>query len=274
MSTMKTLTHQQIQTFRSDGQLMVREVFDADEILELRTYYNQVLALAARADLNPVYYQAADCEVHIHLQAPNGVAGPGRIKYLRKVQWPSMFHAGFEKFRLSQKLLAIVEPLLGNTLKQYINQINFKMPGGGIQFPWHQDVRPTPAFRDQVNNYVQTIIAVDDATIENGCLFIVPESHKLGDLKLKRYVRGEVEKHVDVNQAVPCLAQAGDVILFTSYTVHGSMPNRTNCPRRSYINGFVRAESCDVGKWAFLDGRAVPITSDYDYADIRITGSN
>jgi ectoine hydroxylase-related dioxygenase (phytanoyl-CoA dioxygenase family) len=120
-----------------------------------------------------------------------------------------------------------------------------------------------------VNNYVQTIIAVDDAPEESGCLYVVPESHKLGNLGLRRYAKGEVEAHVDVSRAVPCVASSGDVIMFTSYTVHGSRPNETDRPRRSYINGFVRASACDVGKWAFLEGRPVPITSDTDYADIR-----
>ena len=111
---------------------------------------------------------------------------------------------------------------------------------------------------------------MDESTEENGCLWIVPESHKMGDLKVKRYESGQVEDQIDVSKAVPCPARAGDVLLFSSYTVHGSHPNHTNHPRRSYINGFVRASACDVGKWAFLDGIPVPITSDLDYADIRL----
>jgi ectoine hydroxylase-related dioxygenase (phytanoyl-CoA dioxygenase family) len=80
---------------------------------------------------------------------------------------------------------------------------------------------------------------------------------------------GQLEDHVDVSKAIPLEAALGDVVLFTSYTVHGSMPNTTNQPRRSYINGFVRASACDVGKWAFLNGTPIPITSDHDYHGIR-----
>jgi hypothetical protein len=72
-----------------------------------------------------------------------------------------------------------------------------------------------------------------------------------------------------LTHAVPCLAKAGDVVMFTSYTVHGSKSNQTDQPRRSYTNGFVRAQACDIGKCAFLQGVPVPITSDRDYADIR-----
>ena len=108
---------------------------------------------------------------------------------------------------------------------------------GNIAFPWYQDIRPTPAFSDQLSSYVQTIIAVDEATTANGCLHIVPGSHKLGDLKTKRYAERQIEEKVDVSAAVPCHASPGDVILFTSYTVHGSTPNTIDRgarrPRRS-----------------------------------------
>jgi phytanoyl-CoA hydroxylase len=127
----------------------------------------------------------------------------------------------------------------------------------------------TPAFTDQVNNYVQTVIAVDTSTVENGCLNIVPGSHKLGNLKVKRYADGQIEEHIDVSTAVACQAPAGSVILFTPYTVHGSTPNLSNQPRRSYINGFVRASSCTICKWVFLDGQGVPMTSDHDYSELR-----
>jgi Phytanoyl-CoA dioxygenase (PhyH) len=268
---MLTLTPEQVATFREQGYLLVRAVFSPQEIEALRRAYDDILTVAARPDLKEAYRLGSDRNVHVHIQAPAGVTGPEAVRYLRKVQWPAMFHGEFERIRTSPKWPALLEPLIGASIKQYINQINFKMPGGGIEFPWHQDVRPTPAFRDQVHNYVQTIIAVDDAPIESGCLYVVPGSHKRGNLELKRYAAGQVEAHVDVGTAVACAASAGDVIMFTSYTVHGSQPNRTDRPRRSYINGFVRAASCDVGKWAFLDGRPVPITSDTDYADIRFS---
>jgi ectoine hydroxylase-related dioxygenase (phytanoyl-CoA dioxygenase family) len=266
-----TLTDQQIKHFQSLGYLIVPQVFEASEIVALRDAFEDIVSLAMQDDLSPEYLKGIAGGVHIHIQSPPDVTGLSRAQYLRKAQWPALIHPTFERIRNSPKFVQLLEPLLGTSLKQFINQINFKMPGGNIDFPWHQDIRPTPAFRDQVNNYVQTIIAVDDATEENGCLWIVPKSHTLGNLKVKRYASGQIEDHIDVSKAVPCLAKAGDVILFTSYTVHGSQPNQTDQPRRSYINGFVRSNMCDVGKWAFLEGTPVPITSDRDYADIRLT---
>jgi ectoine hydroxylase-related dioxygenase (phytanoyl-CoA dioxygenase family) len=269
---MKTLSKQDIEVFGEQGYHVACEIFDADEIARLREGYDYILELAARTDLSEDSLTGKGREVHIHLQTPEPMLGPEAVRYLRKVQWPSLIHPAFEEIRNSAKFPALLEPLIGTSLKQYINQINFKIPGGDISFPWHQDIRPTPAFRAQVNNYVQTIIVVDEATVDNGCLHVIPGSHKLGNLKVKRYAKGQIEDQVDVSTAVPCEAMPGDVVMFTSYTVHGSTPNTTDKPRRSYINGFVRASSCDVGKWAFREGKPVPITSDNDYRAIRWPG--
>jgi len=269
---MKTLSAQNLESFDKLGYHVAHEVFDAGEIARLREGYDYILELAARTDLPEEILKGRGREVHIHLQTPEPMLGPEAVQYLRKVQWPSLLHPAFEEIRNSAKFPALLEPLIGTSLKQYINQINFKMPGGEIEFPWHQDIRPTPAFRDQVKNYVQTIIVVDETTIANGCLHVVPGSHKLGNLKVQRYAKRQVEDQVDISTAVPCEAMPGDVVMFRSYTVHGSTPNTTDKPRRSYINGFVRASSCDVGKWACLEGKPVPITSDNHYHKFRWAG--
>ena len=265
---MTTLSNDDVKSFRELGYHVARSVFDSSEIARLEEGYDYILETAARDDLSEEVRKGKG-DVHIHLQTPEPMSGPEAVRYLRKVQWPALLHPAFEEIRNSPKFPALLEPLIGTSLKQYINQINFKMPGGEIEFPWHQDIRPTPAFRDQVNTYVQTIIVIDEATVENGCLFIVPGSHKLGNLKVKRYAEGQVEAQLDTSTAVPMEGAPGDVVMFTSYTVHGSRPNQTDQPRRSYINGFVRGSACDVGKWAFLDGKPVPVTSDCDYHEIR-----
>jgi len=266
---MKTLNKDEVDRFRDQGYLVARDVFNLDEIQRLQEGYGYIADLVAKGGIDPLYLTGKGCEVHIHLQGAEEDIAEDPVRYLRKVQWPAMIHPAFEEVRNSPKFPALLEPLIGTSLKQYINQINFKMPGGEIDFPWHQDVRPTPAFRAQEKNYVQTIIVVDEATVANGCLHIVPQSHRLG----KQYEKGQIEEQVDVSTAVPLQASPGDVVMFTSYTVHGSKPNETDKPRRSYINGFVRASACDVGKWAFLEGNPVPITSDHDYHAIRYTRS-
>lgn len=263
---MYRLSQAEVDRFYERGFHVARGVFSDGEIARLREGYDYILELARRSDLPEDLLQGTNGDVHIHLQPPQALPRAQAVQHLRKVQWPAQLHPAFEEIRTSPRFPTLLEPLIGTSLKQYINQINFKSPGSQIDFPWHQDVRPTPAFTDQVNTYVQTVLAVDEASRENGCIHVVPGSHALGDLKAKRYAKRQIEDKIDVGTAIPCLVQPGDVLMFTPYTVHGSKPNTSNGPRRSYINGFVRAGACTIGKWAFLEGRPVPITGERDYS--------
>ena len=267
---MATLNRKDVEGFREHGYHVARGVFGRDEIARLREGYDYILELASRTDLPDEILNGRRRDVHIHLQTPGPMTGPDAVRYLRKVQWPALVHPAFEEIRNSPKFPALLAPLIGTTLKQFINQINFKMPGGKIEFPWHQDVRPTPAFRDQVNNYVQTIVVVDPGDRRERLSARHPGKPQAGQPEGETIREGKRRiEQVDVSSAVPCEAMPGDVLMFTSFTVHGSSPNTTDGPRRSYINGFVRASACDVGRWAFLDGKPVPVTSDYDYHAIR-----
>ncbi len=140
---MVTLSETDVASFRERGYFIARNVFDEGEIDRLREGYAYILELAARTDLPENVLHGKGSEVHVHLQTPEPMFGPEAVKYLRKVQWPALLHPAFEEIRNSTKFPVLLEPLIGRSLKQYINQINFKMPGGDISFPWHQDIRPT-----------------------------------------------------------------------------------------------------------------------------------
>ncbi len=59
--------------------------------------------------------------------------------------------------------------------------------------------------------------------------------------------------------AVDLDLEPGDLAMWSPYLVHGSGENRSSHKRRFYINGYVRAEDCDRGEWAFRNGRPVPL---------------
>jgi hypothetical protein len=58
--------------------------------------------------------------------------------------------------------------------------------------------------------------------------------------------------------AVEAILAPGDLALWSPFTVHGSGVNRSGHRRRLYVNGYVRAEDCDRGEWAFRGGEPVP----------------
>ena len=114
---------------------------------------------------------------------------------------------------------------------------------------------------------MQTGLAVDPHTPESGCVRFIPRSHLDGDLKLEtpRDVLGIAMNDevlaaagLDPDSVVQVSLDPGDVALWSPYLVHGSGINRSDHRRRFYVNGYVRAEDCDRGEWAFRGGAPVP----------------
>jgi len=74
---------------------------------------------------------------------------------------------------------------------------------------------------------------------------------------------------------IDLLLEPGDLALWSPYLVHGSGKNSSAHKRRLYINGYVRAEDCDRGEWAFRGGRPVPLGPEpalVHYEDLRERG--
>src|SRR5262245_50747472 len=187
--------------------------------------------------------------------------------HLRFIHWAAYISPLLERFRVDPRQLGLVEPFLGKDLKQITNQATWKTPGtDDTAFGFHQDARfrrPASAFRDLATSYVQTFLAVDPHRVENGCLKVYPGSHKFGMLNLPadRSVLdmesgNAVLEHwgLDPDKVVDVPLDPGDVALWLPHTLHASGPNQSNIDRRCYVNGYVKAENCDRGEWAFRNG--------------------
>ena len=75
------------------------------------------------------------------------------------------------------EFVAIAVQMLGPDIDLYWNQSVFKGPEGTKEFPWHQDDGYTPV---EPSPYLTLWLAVNDATEENGCISVLPGSHKQG----------------------------------------------------------------------------------------------
>ena len=192
---------------------------------------------------------------------------------VRMVQWPSYFNKDLERIRRDPRILNILEPLIGSNLKQIINQMHWKPPGAAMaEFGTHQDSRsrrPREAYKDLATSYIQTAIAIDSHREENGAMVVCPGSHHLGELpfdpkRSSMHVSMDdndlVKLGVDPNKVVTLELDPGDLAFWSVHTLHGSGPNRSSIDRRLYINGYVIAENCDRGEWAFRDGTPCPVS--------------
>jgi hypothetical protein len=153
----------------------------------------------------------------------------------------------------------------------------FVKPAGLQGQAWHQDERYIPT-RDR--SLVGAWIALDDATIANGCLWVIPGSHRHGYLYPTRdhgrpdeFDPSDEAHGFDESTAVPVEVRTGDVVFFNGYLLHRSMRNRSEAPRRALVNHYMNAwstlpwlvdQGVDIGR---ADVRAVvPVTGDDPYA--------
>ena len=121
----------------------------------------------------------------------------------------------------------------------FTDKLNYKRPGGA-PFPWHQD---TPYWQfgcDHLDQLVSLQLYLDEATAENGCLWIIPGSHGAGMLPCfqDRGVLGKLYTDVerlDAAEPVPIAVPAGSVIFFDGGVVHGSRTNRSGSDRRAIV---------------------------------------
>ena len=236
----RQLTPAEARAFFEVGFVIIPAVFAAAEVAEMAAGFDRLLALAADLDGDVMHHGAN----FVVAQVPD--ASGRRRAVVRRIGWCGAAEPVLARYGADPRLLALAAPLLGTTeMQQLINQAHFKLPGDDVKFPWHQDSTHRgyggPHWRD-VNgrgSYVQTVIAIDASTPENGPLLFLPGSCRRGHLALKYSDREEtVLEGLDVAEAVPALLAPGDVALFGPYTVHGSTPNRSAQPRRVFINGY------------------------------------
>ncbi len=245
--------------YQSEGYAVIRRLIAPSEVAEL-----------ARA------CDAAHAEGLVHARSFRH----GNLHYrldhgeVRMVQWASRQHRALGAFRIDPRLSRLLEPFLGRDIKQIINQVHWKKPGGRGDFAFHQDSRfrkPAHAYRNLAHSYVQTGLAIDPHNPLSGGLQFVPGSHLRGDLSIALDDEVMANRPSEEQLAAAGLDPAaivhldlepGDFVLWSPYLVHGSATNNADHFRRFYINGYVRAADCDRGEWAFRDGTPVPLAAE------------
>jgi ectoine hydroxylase-related dioxygenase (phytanoyl-CoA dioxygenase family) len=150
-----TLDEAQLSTYRRTGHLTVPGVFAAAEmdlaIEDAEAWGEQVLGGLGEAERK--WYLDA------------GVAR----QVLRKLDNPAYHRPAFKRLAKDPRLVSLVEAIIGPGVTVYFSQIFFKPPEGGGPKPVHQDnYYFGPKHRDEM---VTAWVALDEATVENGCLY-------------------------------------------------------------------------------------------------------
>ena len=126
-------------------------------------------------------------------------------------------------------------------LSLFSDKLNMKPPGAA-PFPWHQEGPYWVYGAEQLDKIVSVLTYLDDATQENGCLWVISGSHRHGTLKglADRGVLGALYTDVAAleGERIPVELPAGSVIYFHYDLVHGSQGNHSDTSRRVFVAAY------------------------------------
>ena len=234
--TTKLITPDQIAEYENSGFLDFDNLFTTDEIGEL---YDRISAIADGALPD---YPTADIELE------PGADGVRSLKTVRKINRCVENDPVFLRYAKTGKVLDVVEALLGPDIKLFGSQA-FMKPPGGVEKPHHQD---SPYFPIEPMALTTCWIALDDVTIDNGCLWVIPGSHRLGPLAHDEdWIVGDredmriPESAIDRSMETPVTLTRGSCSFHHSLLVHMSHPNGTQHPRRGLAFHYMTSKS----KW-------------------------
>lgn len=168
---------------------------------------------------------------------------------LRRVNNPSDISAVSMDVVRESAIPDMIADLVGPAVKFHHCKINLKLPGSHTVVDYHQDFAYTPHSNDDV---VTALLMVDDVTVDNGALMVVPGSHKGPVYSLfdgESRFTGRIDPSLwDGFKAkeVPAIGPAGSVCLMHTRVVHGSEANRTKNPRTLYIAVYSAADALPI----------------------------
>ena len=240
----QTMTDEERQTFQETGYFVRIGAFEAAEVDALGEHVNRLIDQFEES-------QAITPEQRRVLLNRNGQAtvqtGPASLVSLFRI---SLFSHLIRQHIRDERRLAIAQAMLGDDLFCPNDLYFLKPPGTGKAVAWHQDswyFRNT--YQSSLGKPIEgttlgTWLAIDDADVDNGCLWVIPGTHKLGVVdhsedsnpddkflgKNIPQITDEMEK-----QAIPVEVPKGSLIFFNNVVLHRSTPNRSERYRRAYV---------------------------------------
>jgi ectoine hydroxylase-related dioxygenase (phytanoyl-CoA dioxygenase family) len=240
----RCLSDDQVARFDRDGFVVVPDAFDAATVAGLVDEIDRI-----EAGVESYLADQQDGRISI--------AEAGAITFSTHLVTQSERLAAFARHPF---FAGVCADLVGPDVNLYWDQAVYKKPEKPRRFPWHQD--NGYAFVEP-QQYLTCWVALTDATLENGCLHVLPGSHRepihehVPDRRPgANYGYVEIVDH-DMSASVPVLMDPGDLLLFDSHLMHRSTDNAStgkrgamvfhyaatgtvdHTPRKSRINDFV-----------------------------------
>lgn len=235
--------------FEDNGYLAVKGLLSPQEVAECQQEVARLHRVAAER------YAAGGAEKLGDFQLePGHKDHPGDgLPALRKMERTDQYSEIFKKLAAHPRLVEVVQSLIGPDLLLFRSTLMLKPAHHGSAHALHQDSAYWPM---EPPTLVTVSIMLNDATEENGCLRIIPGSHRWG---LHEWGRIAVQKEeemvpdetqLDLSKQMVLPLPAGSALFFHSLTVHGSGPNRSPHSRNTALYAYFPATVRYVPKGA------------------------
>jgi ectoine hydroxylase-related dioxygenase (phytanoyl-CoA dioxygenase family) len=214
--------------YEDKGYLVVPDLLGGAEVDELRSALDSVLAEATNLQKSNERFALSTPE-----------EGTGR-RYVKRVFNPIAQHEAFKKMVSHSAILDVVEELIGPDITLQQTKLNLKPPAEDARFEWHQDY---PFFPHTNFDLVAVMVFMDDSDETNGCLRVIPGSHKWGPVEHDFSADGQAygtevtDKGLfaDESSWVSLVVPAGSIALHHCCTLHSSGANRSDRSRSTLI---------------------------------------
>ena len=229
------LSKEQIEQFHRDGFLVVRGMYNDEEMKEISQWTQEVATSPEKPGHYMMYFESSKQD---------------GSRIISRIEDFVSFHEGFARLITRRRMQQAVSDLFGEPAVLFKDKINFKLPGGD-GFKEHQDVQA--GWDDYGKLHITAMIAIDETNAENGSVEMIPGMHKQGLLgKMWAPLTDEDTANASY-QPVHC--KPGDAVFFDSYAPHRSLPNKTDQSRRVLYITFNGASDGDKRAQYYADKR-------------------
>ncbi|XP_074187267.1 phytanoyl-CoA dioxygenase domain-containing protein 1 isoform X4 [Rhinolophus sinicus] len=216
---MACLSLSQLQKFQEDGFLVLEGFFSADECVAMQQRIGEIVA---------------KMDVPVHCRTEFSTQGEEQLR-AQEISWSLQRNPSTKLATALARSLGLQMPMVVQSM--YI----FKQPRFGGEVSPHQDA--SFLYTEPLGRVLGLWIAVEDATLENGCLWFIPGSHTSGvSRRMVRAPAGSAlgtcflgsEPAWDNSLFVPTPVQRGALVLIHGEVVHKSEQNLSNRSRQAY----------------------------------------
>jgi phytanoyl-CoA hydroxylase len=236
------LSQNQKKQFWTDGFLLVENAINDRQLENLKkTFLDWV---NDSRNYKTDYGETMDGRPRFDLQPGHSSDVPG----LRRIQSPEEISEVFADVMRNGRSVDMCAELIGQGIRFHHGKVNSKLPGTATKVNFHQDFPFEPMTNDDM---ITCLLFIDDVTLENGPLEVVPGTHK-GPLYSHWHngiFTGSVSDEIlaeHEDKIIRCTGKAGSVCLMHASLLHGSAPNLSNKSRTLYISTYYAEDAVEL----------------------------